>query len=245
MENTQLISLSRQMALQRQMDVVANNLANINTTGFKSEDLLFEDYVMPKAQDSEFQGADRDLHFTEDWSSRHDMQNGAIQPTGNPLDLALDGPGFMSVQTPSGEQYTRNGALQLDASGNLVDLDGNDVLGEGGPIHFDSTETNITIASDGSISSSKGVKGKLKLTEFDDPQALTRVGDNLYSGPAGNPATDTRVDQSSLERSNVSGVNEMVSMIRVERAYQTIANMMERQDSLRQTAMDRLADTTA
>lgn len=245
MENTQLISLSRQMALQRQMDVVANNLANINTTGFKSEDLLFEDYLMPKAQDSEFQGSDRDLHFTEDWSSRHDMQNGAIQPTGNPLDLALDGPGFMSVQTPSGEMYTRNGALQLDASGNLVDLSGNDVLGEGGPIHFDSTESNITIAPDGSISSSKGVKGKLKLTEFADPQVLARVGDNLYSGPAGNPATSTKVDQASLERSNVSGINEMVSMIRVERAYQTIANMMERQDSLRQTAMDRLADTTA
>jgi flagellar basal-body rod protein FlgF len=245
MENTQLISLSRQMALQRQMDVVANNLANMNTTGFKSEDLLFEDYMMPKAQDNEFQGADRDLHFTEDWSSLHDMQSGAIQPTGNPLDVALDGQGFMSVQTPAGERYTRDGELQIDSSGTLVDLNGNAVLGDSGPIHFDSTESNITFSNDGTVSSSKGSKGKLKLTEFDNPQVLSRIGDNLYSGPAGNPATNTRVDQNSLERSNVSGVNEMVSMIRIERAYQTIANMMERQDSLRQTAMDRLADTTA
>ncbi len=245
MENTQLISLSRQMALQRQMDVVANNLANMNTTGFKSEDLLFEDYLMPKAQDNEFQGADRDLHFTEDWSSLHNMQNGSIQPTGNTLDIALDGTGFLSVQMPAGEEYTRNGALQLDNTGTLVDLNGSPVLGDSGPIHFDSTESNITFSPDGTISSSKGVKGKLKVTEFDNPQLLARVGDNDYSGSGGNPATSTKIDQFSLERSNVSGINEMTSMIRIQRAYQTIANMMERQDQLRQTAMDRLADTSA
>src|SRR3954471_17953764 len=85
MENAQLISLSRQIALQRQMDVVANNMANINTTGFKSENMLFQDYLMPKAQDNEFAGSDRDLHYTEDWSTIHDMSTGSIEQTGNPL----------------------------------------------------------------------------------------------------------------------------------------------------------------
>ncbi len=245
MENTQLISLSRQMALQRQMDVVANNLANINTTGFKSVDLLFQDYLMPKAQDAEFQGADRDLHFTEDWSTRLNMENGSIEPTGNPLDVALDGAGFLSVDTPNGERYTRNGSLQIDASGTLVDINGNPVLADSGPVHFDSSDGDISISPDGTVSTAKGSKGKLKITEFDDPQVLSREGYNYFNGPAGNPAAKTRLVQFALERSNVSGVGEMANMIRVERAYQTIANIMERQDQLRQTAMQRLADTTA
>jgi flagellar basal-body rod protein FlgF len=245
MDNAQLISLSRQMGLQRQMDVVANNLANINTTGFKSEDMMFEDYLMPKAQDNVFQGADRDLHFTEDWSTRHDLEGGPIESTGNPLDVAIDGRGFLSIQTAAGERYTRNGSLQIDNSGTLVDLNDNPVLSQSGPLHFDSNDTDITITADGTVSSSQGTKGKLKLTEFDDPQVLMREGDNYFSGPAGNAATNSRIEQNALEGSNVSGVNEMVSMIRVQRAYQTLASMMERQDQLRQTAIQTLADTTA
>ncbi|MEP7240089.1 MAG: flagellar basal-body rod protein FlgF [Devosia sp.] len=245
MENTQLISLSRQMALQRQMDVVANNLANISTTGFKAESVLFEDYMMPGASDSAFQGSDQKLHYTQDWSTLHDMTNGSIEPTSNPLDLALDGNGFLSIETPAGERYTRNGELQLDASGTLVDVNGNAVLTEAGPVHFDAKDGTISIAGDGSISTSRGAKGKLKLTEFDDPQVLAREGANYYSGPEGNPATSTQVVQGALERSNVSGVGAMVDMIRVERAYQTLANIIERQDTLRSTAVQRLADVNA
>src|SRR5215813_12584168 len=111
MENAQLISLSRQIALERQMDVVANNMANINTNGFKAESLLFEDYLSPNARDNDFAGADDRLHYTEDWSTVHDMTNGALEPTGNPLDVALKGPGMFSVQTPGGERYTRDGAF--------------------------------------------------------------------------------------------------------------------------------------
>src|SRR3954468_24606390 len=136
MENAQLISLSRQIALQRQMDVVANNMANINTTGFKSENMLFQDYLMPKAQDNEFTGPDHDLHYTEDWSTIHDMSTGSIEQTGNPPDIPISGNGFRTVQTAAGPRYTRNGSLQIDSSGTLVDLAGNPVLGESGPITF-------------------------------------------------------------------------------------------------------------
>lgn len=245
MENAQLISLSRQIALQRQMDVVANNMANINTTGFKSENMLFQDYLMPKAQDNEFTGPDRDLHYTEDWSTIHDMSTGSIEQTGNPLDVALSGEGFLTVQTPNGPRYSRNGSLQIDSSGTLVDLAGNPVLGTSGPIKFDSADTNIAINKDGTVSTSQGSKGKLAVVEFTDPQVLAREGDNYYSGPAGNPATKTQVVQGSIERSNVSGVSAMADMIRVERAYQTLANMMQRQDDLRNTAVQRLGDVTA
>lgn len=240
MDNAQLIQLSRQMGLQRQMDVVANNLANINTTGFKSEDILFEDYLMPKAQDNAFQGADANLHFTDDWSTLHNMENGAVEETGNNLDVAVEGPGFLSVQTPQGERYTRNGALTIDSTGTLVDLNGNPVLSDSGPIHFDSSDTDISISANGAISTNNGTKGTLKLSEFVNPQALTREGDNYYSGPAGAPATGSRIAQGALERSNVNGVTAMVDMIRVQRAYETIANMMERQDQLKQGAIQQL-----
>jgi flagellar basal-body rod protein FlgF len=245
MENAQLISLSRQIALQRQMDVVANNMANINTTGFKAENMLFEDYLMPKARDNDFGGLDHDLHYTEDWATTHDMSTGSIEQTGNPLDVALSGNGFLTVQTPQGPRYTRNGSLQLDASGTLVDLNGNPVLGESGPIQFDSADTDISIADNGAITTSQGSKGKLAVVEFADPQQLAREGNNYYSGPAGTPAVDTHIVQGSIERSNVSGVSAMADMIRVERAYQTLANLMQRQDDLRGTAVQRLGDVTA
>ena len=245
MENAQLISLSRQIALQRQMDVVANNMANINTNGFKSESLLFQDYMMPVARDKTYTGGDSDLHYTEDWSTIHDMSTGAIEQTGNPLDVALEGEGLLSVQTPQGVRYLRNGTLQLDSKGTLVDLNGNAVLGTSGPISFDSSDTDITIAEDGTIATSNGTKGKLAIVEFADPQVLAREGDNYYSGPAGTPAVHTQVMQGAIERSNVSGVTTMADMIRVERAYQTLANLMQRQDELRTTAVQKLGDLNA
>ena len=243
MDNAQLITLSRQLGLQRQMDVVANNLANINTNGFKSEDIMFEEYLMPKAEDNAFPQADRDLHFTEDWSTRHNMSIGSIEQTGAPLDVAISGNGFLSVQTSAGERYSRDGAMSIDSTGTLVDTSGNPVLSTSGPVHFDSADTDIAISPDGTISTSQGAKGKLKLTEFADPQTLTREGTNYYSGSGGAPDTTSRVAQGSLERSNVSGVSEMVNMIRVQRAYQTIANIMEQQDQLRQTAVQQLGTT--
>ncbi|MEO6014393.1 MAG: flagellar basal-body rod protein FlgF, partial [Devosia sp.] len=215
MENAQLISLSRQIALQRQMDVVANNMANITTTGFKASNMMFEDYMMPVAKDNDFGGMDRDLHYTQDWSTNHDMSAGPIEQTGNPLDVALMGNGFLSVQTPDGLRYTRNGALQMDASGTLVDLNGYPVLGESGPIKFADSDTDISIAADGTVSTNNGSKGKLSLTEFTDPQILARQGDNYFSGPTGDKATRTRIMQASIERSNVSGVTEMTTMIQV------------------------------
>ncbi len=245
MENAQLISLSRQIALQRQMDVVANNMANITTTGFKASDIMFEDFLMPVARDGDFTGTDGRLHFTQDIATVHDMRAGAVEQTGNPLDIALMGDGFLSVEAPEGLRYSRNGALQIDATGTLVDLNGNPVLGQSGPIRFDDGDIDISIAADGSIGTNNGAKGRLVLTEFVDPQILAREGDNYFSGPAGAAATDTRVVQGAIERSNVSGVTELTTMIRVQRAYQSLASLMQRQDELRTNAIQRLGDIRA
>ena len=245
MENAQLITLNRQMALQRQMDVVANNMANINTTGFKGQSLLFEDYLMPGAEDTAFSGSDRDLHFATDWTTVHDMTNGSIEQTGNPLDVALEGDGFLVVQTPAGERYTRNGSLQISATGQLVDISGNPVLSGGNPIQLDPSETDIAISRTGTISTSSGAKGTLDVIEFADPGSLVLEGGNLYSGTGGEAATNTIVVQGAIERSNVSGVATMAEMIRVERAYQTLASLVQRQDDIRRTAVERLGNLNA
>lgn len=248
MENAQLISLSRQMALQRQMDVVANNLSNINTTGFKGEQMLFEQYLMPVARDKDFTYPDQPLHYVEDWTTIHDMSNGAVTLTGNPLDVALNGEGFLTVSTAAGERYTRSGALQINNEGILVDLDGNPVLADGGEVQFDESDTDITISPTGVISTSNGTKGRLQVVEFTSPEQLTREGNNLYAAmpdAVAAAATRTTVTQGAIERSNVSGVSEMTEMIRVSRAYESIANTMQKQDDMRRTAIQRLGEANA
>ncbi len=246
MENAQLIGLSRQIALQHQMDVVANNLANINTTGFKAERLLFEDYMMPGARDRTFLGRDQPLAYVQDWATMHDLQGGAIVASGNPLDIALQGDGFFAVGTAAGERYTRSGSFVLDAGGRLSTLDGDPVLSDGGaPIVFSPSETEITISDTGFISTNEGPKGQLKIAEFANPQELAREGNNLFSGGTPVPATNTRVVQGAIEHSNVSGISEMAEMIRVQRSYQSVATLMQKQDDLRRAAIQRLGDIAA
>lgn len=245
MENAQLVSLSRQIALQHQMDVVANNMANINTTGFKASDLLFEDYLMPVARDNDFAGLDRNVHFTQDWTTVHDLSAGSIEQTGNPLDVALMGKGFLTVETEAGPRYTRSGSLAINAEGTLVDLNGNAVLGSSGPITFDDSDIDITIGGDGTVSTNNGNKGRLAIAEFLDPQILAREGSNYFSGPAPDAAVATRVMQGSIEKSNVSGVTEITTMIRVQRAYQSLASLMQKQDDLRNAAIQKLGDIRA
>jgi flagellar basal-body rod protein FlgF len=244
-ENAQLIGLSRQIGLQRQMDVVANNMANINTTGFKSENILFEEYVMPVARDQDFPRLDQPLSYVQDWATTHDLSGGAMVQTGSELDVGLNGQGFFAIQTPAGDRWTKSGSFELSANGTLVDLNGNPVLGEGGPIQFGPEESGILIAADGSVSSSAGAKGRLRLVEFDNPQELAREGSNLFSGGTPVAATNTRVMQGFIEKSNVSGVSEMVEMIRVQRAYESAASLAQKQDELRRSAIQRLGDMSA
>lgn len=244
-ENAQLIGLSRQIALQRQMDVVANNIANLNTTGFKAEQILFEEYVMPVARNKDFPTLDQPLSYVQDWATIHDLAGGAIVQTGNELDVALNGDGFFAVQTPAGERWTRAGSFLLNSQGTLVDQSGNPVLGVGGPITFGAEETGITIGADGAVSSSAGPKSQLRIVEFSNPQVLVREGSNLFSGGQPQVATRTRAMQGHLERSNVSGVAEMAEMIRVQRAYESVASLAQKQDDMRRSAIQRLGDANA
>ncbi|WP_394701613.1 flagellar hook-basal body complex protein [uncultured Roseibium sp.] len=160
MENAQLIALSRQSALRNQLDVVANNMANINTTGFKSQRMLFEEFIMPVAEATEFQRPDRDLSYVHDYGTLTNFEDGSIKVTGNDLDVAIKGEGFFVVQLADGtEAYTRNGAFHLDNTGRLVTSEGRPVLTEGGPVTFTQQDGKIEIAGDGTISTEQGNRG--------------------------------------------------------------------------------------
>jgi len=253
MPNALLIGLSRQLTLERQMDVVANNVANINTTGFKADRSLFQEYLMPVAHEDNFVGGDRRLSFVQDRATFHDFTSGPSEQTKNPLDVAIAGTGFLVVQTPAGERYTRDGSMQINNQGQLVTTSGNPVLGTNGPIVFQPTDHDISIAADGNVSVLEGVnridsiRGKLRLVSFAQAQSLLKEGTNLYSAgtAAAQPDTASKVRQGFVEKSNVNSVTEMSRMIEVTRTYTQIANLLQQQSDLHKSAIQQLADVPA
>src|SRR3954468_22212846 len=152
MQNALFIGVSSQVALQRELDVIANNMANVSTTGFKGRNARFQEYLMPVASADSFQARDRRVSYVIDQGTTLDLAQGAIEQTGNPLHVALRGEAFLTVQTPQGLRYTRNGAFELDARGNLVTSDGHAVQGEAGAITLGPQETGVAIGPDGTIS---------------------------------------------------------------------------------------------
>ena len=255
MENALLIGLSRQIALSRELEVVANNIANLNTTGYKADGSVFEEFLRSGARAEQFQGADRRLSYVHDRATWHDFSPGPVQQTGNPLDVAIDGDGFLVVQTPRGERYTRNGALQLNASGQLVTSEGYEVQGEAGPIQFQATDRDTAIGADGTITVREGaniksdaVRGKLRLVRFERKGQLQKDGSSLFAAPNGvtpQAAPKVRVAQGAIEQSNVRGVVEMARMVEVTRTYSQIAGLLQQQGDLRRNAIDKLAEVPA
>jgi flagellar basal-body rod protein FlgF len=254
MENMLLVGLSRQMTLRRQMDVVANNIANINTTGFKAERTLFQEYLSPTAHEDNFTGRDRRVSFVQDRATMHDFAGGPVEPTKNPLDVAIDGNAFLAVQTPAGERYTRDGSLQINNQGQLVTASGYPVLGTNGPIVFQQTDHDINISQDGTVTVLEGtnridsVRSKIRMVQFASPQQLVKEGSNLYSagpGATAQPSLTAKLNQGFIERSNVSSVTEMTRMIEVTRAYTELSNMLQSQGDSRRTAIEKLADVPA
>ena len=254
MENTLLIGLSRQTVLERQLDVVANNIANVNTAGFKADSSLFEEYLMPGAHEDNFQGGDRRLSYVQDRGTFRDFKQGASEQTNNPLDVAVSGNGFLVVQTAGGERYTRDGGMQINSQGQLVTVGGNPVLGNAGPIVFQPADHDINVSPDGTITVVEGngrtdaQRGKLRLASFADAQKLLKEGSNLYSAGEGGAAqadTKSQVQQGYIEKSNVNSVAEMSRMIEVTRAYTQISTLLQQESDLHKSAIEKLADVPA
>jgi flagellar basal-body rod protein FlgF len=243
MENALLIGLSRQMALQHQMDVVANNIANLETPGYKGETLKFEEYIQPAAESEDLTRPTEDVSYVLDARVIRNFVAGQMKQTGNPLDVAINGSGWFAIEAPSGELYTRDGHFTLNEEGTMVTAEGHPVLGESGTISFSPEETGIAIATDGTISSSAGEKGKLRVVEFEDEAQLLKEGSNMFSAPAPGLDIETpRVAQGFIENSNVNAVSEMARMIEVSRSYVSTARALDKLADLKSQAINDLAD---
>lgn len=239
MENALLVGLSAQIALRRNMDIIANNLANVSTAGFKRETPMFEELL---AQIEAENSSMREIAFVRDWGILRDMTSGALLQTGSGFDVAIEGDGMLVVRTPNGERYTRDGHMKLDPQGRIVTSTGDPIVGDGGPITVPPGVIDIKIATDGTISGPDGPIGRLRVVSF-PPRALHKEGKNLYSADeAPQPATNTRILQGMIERSNVEPVYEMTQMIEVLRAYQHSSEQLNATDDLIRKAMQKLGE---
>jgi flagellar basal-body rod protein FlgF/flagellar basal-body rod protein FlgG len=252
---TELVGLSLQVALSRQLEVVSNNVANLNTTGFKGDHAYFEEFLAPEARQELFPGGDASIRFVNDRGVWHDFAQGPSQITDNPLDVAIDGDAFLVVQTGNGERYTRNGAMQINAAGQLVNSEGAPVLGENGPITFQPGDRNIVISKDGRITvnegaivKTEGFRGKLRLVRFAQLQLLQKDGTSNFLAPDGvapEAAPNARVQQGAVEKSNVNGVLEMTRLIEITRTYTQVSQILQQQSDLRRSAIQQLSDVPA
>jgi flagellar basal-body rod protein FlgF len=246
MENALLIGLSRQVALARELDVVANNVANADTNGFKRRGVLFEEHLAPTARHEHFRGGDKRLSYVWDRGTTLAYSQGTMERTGNPLDVAIKGDALFAVRSgPGGERYTRNGSLGINAKGELVNSDGHAMITDQGSLTVAPTETDLKIAADGSITTSNGPRGKLKLVSVPNPQLLRNEGANLFSTAiplqAAQPK-DAQLLVGEIEKSNVKPVVEISRLMELSRAYQNVASLMQRTDEIRRSAISRLAD---
>ncbi len=250
MDNAGYIALSRQTALFRQMEVVANNIANAETLGYKGDKMLFSEFLAgTTAQDEN--------SFTSDVAMSRDMKEGPLRATGNAFDAALNGENaFFAVNTPLGVRYTRVGAFKINEQNELVNAQGYTVRGEGGaPIQLDDIDVSIDIRQNGSIStiSPEGIveeRGVFEVVRFDNPRFLTKLPNAMFAAEDGvapipaHPFQDYTVSQGVLEGSNVNPISEMTTMISVSRSVGGTANFLSDMHDLQRRAMSTITRTS-
>ncbi len=241
MNNALMVGLTRQMVLRRQMDITANNIANMSTAGFKVEKLILQKVADGPAR--HLDGPSK-ISFVQDTGVSRRFSDGKIEGTGRAFDLALNGPGFFVVETPGGERYTRDGRFSVNDTGTLSTFDGMPVLDDGGaPILLDVNGEEPVIGKDGSVKVGNLVVAKLDIANFDRLDKLQKVGEGRFKAPprlevlaVENPI----VMQGHLERSNVVAIVEMSRMIQTTRAYQSVSNMLNQAETLSKRTVERL-----
>jgi flagellar basal-body rod protein FlgF len=248
MQPSNLILLSGQMALSQAMDVVANNVANASTTGFKREGIEFDALLSSPSPDKPA------LHFVVDRATYRDTSSGPITTTNNPLDIAIHGSGYFQVQQPDGSMaYTRAGSFQLNPDGQIVTLSGLPLMGDGGQaITLPNTVSELNISGDGFITARTdngkdlAQLGKLSVVQFDNDQQMQSAGNGLYTtSQSPQTATNSSFVQGAVEQSNVQPVTEITTMIRIMRSYEQVTNMISMENARHSNALDKLVSTSA
>jgi flagellar basal-body rod protein FlgF len=222
MDNGLYVTIARQLALFRDMDVTANNIANANTVGFNSEHVLFNEYLTKDVN----QKVQNPMAFPNDIATYRDTKIGSMQVTGNPLDMAINGNAYFAVETPLGTRYTRAGNFQIDGEGNLITAEGYAVLDPSNQhITFPDNVRDVEIGSIGNIKVNGDDFGALGIFTFSNEHLLERAGNNLYKAEVSPEAAEgVMVEQGVLESSNVQPVLELTHMINVSRAVEQVTH---------------------
>lgn len=224
MDNAAYTTITRQSGLLREMQIVANNIANAATTGFRQEGLIFSEYV----QSVEGGGS---LSMGYGNVKQTSFQQGTLTQTGGTFDFAIEGDAFFLIETPSGERLTRAGSFSPNGEGDLVTHDGHRVLDVGGAPVFVPPGEAISVASDGTLSTNGNLLGQIGLVAPNDPLGMVREGGVMFRADDGYAPADTaRVLQGFTEASNVDPIGQIARMVEVQRAYEMGASFLESED---------------
>lgn len=241
MGETTLINLSRMMALRRKLEVAANNVANIETSGFRAQQLSFQEYLKPEKGQEAGVKSERPLSLVDAATAYTTTNAGSLRATGNPLDLAIGGNGYFMVDTPQGERFTRDGSFTVDATGRLVTADGFPVMADGGVISVPPKAGDISIDTHGVISTKLGVLGRLRVVNFDERARLEAIGGNMFKTDLSpKTAGEAQVLQGFIERSNVQSTVEMSRLAELTRSYEMASNLLK--DSQKYDDLNKLAN---
>lgn len=224
MDNSIYVTLSRQLALFRDMDVTANNIANANTTGYSAEHLIFNSYVTKDVN----QGDRNPMAFANDIATYRNTETGTMKVTGNDLDVAIQGDGYFMVETPLGQRYTRAGNFQLNGEGTITTAEGYPVLDTAGQhIILPENTTSVTIGEGGNIKVNGEDFANFSIVQFDNAQLLERLNGRLFkSAISGQPAQNARVMQGMLENANTQPVVELTHMMSLSHAVTDTAQFI-------------------
>lgn len=245
MENGLYVAASRQLTLRRQLDIVADNIANSTTTGFKAERLGIAADPAPRAT---HQTGPRNATFVEDWALLRDFSQGAIEVTKRPLDVAINGEGMFVVETAEGIAYTRDGRFARNGDGQLVTQNGRPVLDDTNqPITLEA-DAVVEITPEGAIIANGEQMGQLGIASFDNLADLSRVGDGLLMPadgvvPLGFPA-ETTLEQGAVEASNVTAIREITHLMEISRRYESVTKMIKNAEDLSKRTIERLGRVT-
>ena len=224
------------------MDVVAGNIANTNTPGYKAEHVQFSDWLLPTHNALAATG-ERNIAFAQDRATWRDQSSGSLTQTGDPLDLAIGGNGFFSVQTSDGVRLTRAGRFTLQADGTVSDADGHALLDDKGtPVNLGIGSVHISVAGDGTISTEHGQAAKIGVVEPSDPNRLAAEGSHLFRADTQTVAVDKPgLIEGAIESSNVSPMLEMTRMMQLGRDFQFVTQFVQAEGDRQQSAVDKLS----
>lgn len=244
MDTALFVGLAHKAALKRRMDVVAHNIANMSTTAFNKEKIVFRQHLVDAPGAAATSGGK--ISYVIDHGVLRNLDTGTMVPTSNPLDVFINGRAYLSVKGSDGETlYTRNGRMTINSENYLTLLSGERIQDDSGQdIQFDEDDRDFHIADDGTLSTNNGEKGKLGLATFSNEQNMKRRGTSLYeTDEAPNEAddlTDVSIRSKAYESSNVNAIESMTEMIDVMRAYQNASRQSSGYEDMREDALKRL-----